>query len=94
MLTIILSALAGGAIFFAGAKGVPFTVAWFKSWSASRAVTAAKAVIAKAEADAKALEDAKKVVAAATLAPVVFPTKAPAPQPLAPLAPIGATGPA
>ena len=77
MLTIALTAAITAIVLLLGAKGVPLTAAWFKSWTAKRAITNAKALIAKAEADAKALENARKVVAA---------------TPAAATGPVGATG--
>jgi len=79
MLLLAIGVVIGAVVLFAGTQGVPFTISWFKSWSASRALADAKALIAQAEADAAALDTAKKVVAAAAPVVVVFPTKAPSP---------------
>lgn len=65
MWTVIFDVAIFAAGYVIGTKGVPATVAWFKTLESKRAVTAAKALVAKAEADAKALEAAKAVVAAA-----------------------------
>lgn len=69
LLTLLthLTAAVGGYV--VGHLGLPVVVAYFKTWSAKRAIAAAKAVVAKAEADAKALAAAKAVIAAAPPAP-------------------------
>lgn len=70
MWTVAFDVLFFSSGYIVGTKGVPATVAWFKTLESKRAVTAAKALVAKAEADAKALEAAKAVVAAAPATPV------------------------
>jgi hypothetical protein len=66
MFNYVVLVVAAVLIFVAGATGVPLSQAWFKSWSAKRALASAKALVAKAEADAAALAAARHVVANAT----------------------------
>jgi len=73
---LVLTVVAVIAAFVAGAFEGPTVQGWLKSWSASRALSAAQKVVANAEATAAALEAARKTIAAAPKTAATGPTGA------------------